>query len=176
MKEEKEMNVHLIPMELSQADSLARLLSDREVFRGLSDEVPFPYTEQHGRDFIATALSEGSSTVARAVCVGGQVAGIAGYERGMVNKSHVAVIGYWLGRQYWGQGIATQALGQLLEIVRADPRVKRIEATAFDFNVASQRVLEKNGFVREALLQNALTKNGKLYDEVVYCLPVNDKE
>lgn len=45
---------------------------------------------------------------------------------------------------------------------------RRVEASVFAFNEASQRVLEKCGFVREAVLKEALSKEGKLYDEVVF--------
>lgn len=56
----------------------------------------------------------------------------------------------------------------LLEKVETDPQVCRVEACVFAFNAASQRVLEKCGFVREAVLKEALSKEGKLYDEVVF--------
>ena len=50
----------------------------------------------------------------------------------------------------------------------AAAQVRRVEASVFAFNEASQRVLEKCGFVREAVLKEALSKEGKLYDEVVF--------
>jgi RimJ/RimL family protein N-acetyltransferase len=49
---------------------------------------------------------------------------------------------YWLGREFWGQGIATQALAELLKIQTARP----IHARAAKDNPASLRVLEKCGF------------------------------
>jgi RimJ/RimL family protein N-acetyltransferase len=55
-------------------------------------------------------------------------------------------IGYWIGREYWGQGIATRALQLLLEVVSIRP----LHATAARGNPASIRVLERNGFVLTA--------------------------
>jgi RimJ/RimL family protein N-acetyltransferase len=52
-------------------------------------------------------------------------------------------IGYWIGRDFWGQGVATEAVRQLLEIERRRP----LEGWTAQHNVASGRVLEKNGFV-----------------------------
>jgi RimJ/RimL family protein N-acetyltransferase len=49
---------------------------------------------------------------------------------------------YWLGREHWGQGIATRALSEFLELERARP----LHAAAAADNVASRRVLEKCGF------------------------------
>ena len=53
-------------------------------------------------------------------------------------------ITYWIDRKFWGQGIATKALNELLTIETIRPIFGRV---AFD-NFASQKVLEKNGFVK----------------------------
>jgi RimJ/RimL family protein N-acetyltransferase len=52
-------------------------------------------------------------------------------------------VGYVIGREFWGRGIATVALGKFLEIVRERPLVANVSKT----NAASIRVLEKCGFV-----------------------------
>ncbi len=52
-------------------------------------------------------------------------------------------IGYWIGREHWGRGIATRAVELML---RESPQ-RPIVATAAASNIASHRVLEKNGFV-----------------------------
>jgi RimJ/RimL family protein N-acetyltransferase len=52
-------------------------------------------------------------------------------------------VGYWIGREFWGRGLATQALAELLGIVDARP----VRAHVVRSNVASIRVLEKCGFV-----------------------------
>lgn len=53
-------------------------------------------------------------------------------------------MGYWLGRDFWGKGIATEAVRRyLLEVVE-----RPIHAEVAIHNIGSQRVLEKNGFVR----------------------------
>ena len=52
-------------------------------------------------------------------------------------------VGYWIGREFWGRGLATQALGELVDVVDARP----LHAHVVKTNVASIRVLEKCGFV-----------------------------
>ena len=52
-------------------------------------------------------------------------------------------IGYWIGREFWGRGIATRALMQLLIEVPVRPLTARVA----EKNIASVRVLQKNGFV-----------------------------
>jgi len=57
-------------------------------------------------------------------------------------KSEQQVVGYWLGKEYWGKGIATKALAKFLPLVTVRP----LYAHVAKHNVASLRVLEKCGF------------------------------
>jgi RimJ/RimL family protein N-acetyltransferase len=87
----------------------------------------------------ATILDD-PTTVLRSVVVGDVVVGSAlSFLRD--GERHV---GYRIGREHWGRGIATAALGRLLEQLRERP----LTATVAEHNVASLRVLEKHGFVR----------------------------
>jgi RimJ/RimL family protein N-acetyltransferase len=54
------------------------------------------------------------------------------------------LVGYWIGREFWGRGLATQALAELVDLVAARPLLAEVVNT----NVASIRVLEKCGFTR----------------------------
>jgi RimJ/RimL family protein N-acetyltransferase len=54
------------------------------------------------------------------------------------------LVGYWIGREFWGRGLATQALAELLDVVEARP----LHAYVAKRNLASIRVLEKCGFVK----------------------------
>ena len=54
------------------------------------------------------------------------------------------LVGYWIGRAFWGRGLATQALAEVVGIVDARP----LHADVVSTNVASIRVLEKCGFVK----------------------------
>jgi len=66
---------------------------------------------------------------------------VAGYVFTFISDGE-RVVGYWLGRERWGRGIATAALHEFLEIVDERP----LHATVAPANRASVRVLEKNGF------------------------------
>jgi RimJ/RimL family protein N-acetyltransferase len=52
-------------------------------------------------------------------------------------------VGYWLGKEFWGKGIATRALAKFLEYVETRP----LYAHVAKHNIASRRVLEKCGFI-----------------------------
>lgn len=78
------------------------------------------------------------SVIFRAIVFDGQVAGsIVSWE--MEGEREV---GYWLGKEYWGKGIATQALAEYVKLVTTRP----LFAHVAKHNVGSRRVLEKCGF------------------------------
>ena len=79
--------------------------------------------------------------VARTIDADGQVAGYIG---SWVNEHGAREIGYWLGKAYWGRGIATEAVARFVEMLHERP----LYAGVAEHNVASMRVLEKCGFVR----------------------------
>lgn len=76
---------------------------------------------------------------ARTVVVGEAV---AGHLVSWWHEGHREV-GYWIGRGFWGRGVATAALHDFLQIVIERP----LEAWVAPTNLGSMRVLEKNGFV-----------------------------
>ena len=58
-------------------------------------------------------------------------------------RDGIREIGYWLGREYWGRGLATAALAEFLPLVPERP----VYGVVNEANAASRRVLERNGFV-----------------------------
>ena len=78
------------------------------------------------------------SNILKTILFNGQVAGnIVSWE-----GSGEREVGYWVGKEYWGKGIATQALSEFLGYVKTRP----LYAHVAKHNVASRRVLEKCGF------------------------------
>jgi RimJ/RimL family protein N-acetyltransferase len=72
-------------------------------------------------------------------------------------------VGYWLGREFWGRGIATRALAQLLDIVKERP----LYASAARDNAGSIRVLEKCGFVLTGYARGFANARGEEIEEAV---------
>jgi RimJ/RimL family protein N-acetyltransferase len=75
-------------------------------------------------------------------------------------------ITYWLGKAYWGQGLATQALAAFLQVQPSRPLVGR----AAKDNVASIRVLQKCGFVLTGEDRGFANARGEEIDEVILTL------
>jgi len=81
-----------------------------------------------------------------------------------------AELGYYLGYSYWGKGIMSEAVKQTCQYVFEHSDIERIFAAPFDYNPASQRVLEKCGFEREGILRKNGFKNGEFHDMIMYSL------
>lgn len=78
--------------------------------------------------------------LARAVLVGGQVAGnVASWP-----ADGRRLVAYWIGREFWGRGVGTQALRLFVAEIKVRPLFAEVVVT----NPGSQRVLEKSGFTR----------------------------
>lgn len=85
----------------------------------------------------------------------------------MDTTNEIAEVGYRVGQEYGGKGIAARALKLLLE---TEIRVKKIKAKTTTNNIASQRVLEKNGFKQLSISDNKFEMNGKKLQFIDYML------
>jgi len=79
-------------------------------------------------------------------------------------------LGYWMGRQYAGRGLMTEAVGVLLPFFFDTLGLHRLQAAFLPHNAASRRVLEKNGFREEGYAENYLQIDGKWADHVLFAL------
>jgi len=82
--------------------------------------------------------------IVRTVIVDGAVAGNV---VSWLDEDLGRLLGYWIGREFWGRGIATEAVRLYL----AEEHERPLHAFVALHNTGSQRVLEKNGFVRVAV-------------------------
>ena len=89
----------------------------------------------------ATNVLGNATTVTQTILVDGQVAGYIG----SWPQDGARLVGYWIGKQHWGKGVATTALAAFLQLVTERP----LHAHVAEHNVGSIRVLEKCGFSHE---------------------------
>ena len=135
----------------------------------LSNRLPYPYTGDSA-DWWLGLVSEqdGDDGVFRAIVADGSVVGNISVERKSDVYCKDGEIGYLLLTEHWSKGIMTDAVRQICNVAFSELDIVRITGLVYAPNVASQRVLEKNGFVREGLQKNAVYKNGQLYDLYIY--------
>jgi len=79
-------------------------------------------------------------------------------------------LGYWMGQQYAGKGLMTEAVATCLPFVFETLDLHRIHAAFLPGNTPSRRVLEKNGFVEEGFAEKYLQINGRWEDHVMFGL------
>jgi len=164
------MNFELREWQLSDIKSLAENANDIDVWNNLRDYIPNPYSEKDAEEFIKMILSQENPKTILAICVDGKAVGSIGIILGKDVERITAELGYWLGKKYWGKGIMTQAIKQMTEYAFENFPIHKIFATPFDFNIGSQKVLQKAGFKREAILKQHAIKNGKIIDLHYYSL------
>lgn len=165
------MDITLRPLVPGDAPRITELADNARVAAFLRDRFPQPYRREDAEQFLAYLEENAGQTLARAICVDGQVAGMISAEQGCDIYRFNAEIGYWLGEGYWGKGVASQALGRFVTLVfGSDFMLKRLEAQVFEQHLGSIRVLEKNGFVREGRRLNAVYKHGRFHHELCFAL------
>lgn len=103
----------------------------------------------------------------------GEVIGGTGVNH--INKSdRIGNIGYWISTPFVGQGIATSAARYAADLGFAELGLTRQEIIALTHNLASQRVAERLGAMRECVARNRLYLQGKPHDAVVFSLVRDD--
>jgi ribosomal-protein-alanine N-acetyltransferase len=81
-----------------------------------------------------------------------------------------ANLGYWMGEEFAGRGLMSEAVGVLLPYFFDTLGLHRLQAAFLPHNIASRRVLEKNGFKEEGFAENYLQIDGKWADHVLFAL------
>jgi 8-oxo-dGTP diphosphatase len=129
------------------APVIAPLVNDWEVARWTS-HIPHPYTVQMADEFIAAqaeAPSNGSQVFAILRKDDDVLVGCVGLHR--ESGSHHGELGYWVGKQYWGNGYASEAVRAVVDFAFNELNLAELEAGAVPVNRASHRVLAKSGFI-----------------------------
>lgn len=163
------MNFNLRPWQATDIASLVRYANNWQIAKNMTDKFPHPYTEDAGRAFIAFATSEKPVRIFAIDVDGEAVGGIGIHPQDDIHQMN-AELGYWLAEPFWGRGIVSNAIRQMVDFAFATYRINRVFARPFGTNLASQRVLQKNGFALEGRFKNVLLKKGEYFDELVYAI------
>jgi len=152
---------------IADTERFAELANNENVSRYLIYTFPYPYTRQDAAQWIATG-ARANNAVTQAIEYRGEFVGTIGITPQTGWKAHSAEIGYWIGEEYWGRGIATAALRAMSETAFSTLGYKRLFAPVLGPNKASMRVLEKCGYSLEGILKREVSKDGSYYDGHYY--------
>ena len=131
----------LRPLEPADAVSIRALAGDFDVAR-MTGMIPHPYSERDALAWIDRA-GQGDEGVVFAVARDGALIGCSGY---MPMDAEHAEVGYWIGKPFWGEGFATEAVRAVVAHAFDAHGFAYVKAGHFVDNARSQRVLGKLGF------------------------------
>jgi [ribosomal protein S5]-alanine N-acetyltransferase len=128
----------LRPFRGADADEFARLAGDWAV-ASMTSDIPHPFSPEQAMGWLRPARGE----VRFGIELEGRLIGGVGYYR---RPSGIAELGFWIGRPWWGYGLATEASRAVVRHGFANPRLPAFSSAHFADNPASARVLAKLGF------------------------------
>jgi ribosomal-protein-alanine N-acetyltransferase len=163
----------LRPPAPDDADDLAALYArNREFLRPFEpdrDDRFFTPAEQRARIDQAIESARAGARYSYAILDGeGLIAGMVALENVIRGASQSATVSYWVDRQRNGRGIASEAVAAIAGLARDRHGLHRLQAPVRTDNLASQRVLEKNGFEPIGIARGYLHVGGEWRDHVLF--------
>ncbi|HLN54163.1 MAG TPA: GNAT family protein [Lentimicrobium sp.] len=146
---------------------MARLANNKKIAMNLRDAFPYPYSLEDAWRFFNMVEKMNPQTFF-AIEYKGEYAGNISLMKGSDIYRNSAEIGYFIGEPFWNKGIMTKAVNLITEFGFNELGVVRIFTGVFSYNLASQRVLEKCGYIKEAVFKDSITKDGQIWDEIRY--------
>lgn len=163
------MNFTLRPWQLTDIESLTKYANNKNLTTYFTNRFPVPYTKNDAKNFIEMALND-SPLLKYAIEINGEaVGGIDFHPQADILCKNIE-IGYWIGEPFWGKGIMTEVVKQIIIIGFERFDVTRIYAKCFGGNIGSQKVLENAGFKLEAKFENIIYKYNTFQDELIYAI------
>jgi ribosomal-protein-alanine N-acetyltransferase len=141
----------LAPWEPTRGESYFTVDGQRAIIRDLLER------HQRGYALAHVIVAESGHVIGRIT--------LTGIERGPFQSCNV---GYWVSAAHNGRGFATAAVGEMVRRAFDDLGLHRVQAAAHVHNVRSQRVLERNRFVRFGIAPAYLLINGRWQDHALY--------
>ncbi|XP_031497558.1 uncharacterized protein LOC116262358 [Nymphaea colorata] len=166
-EKKKEVCITLRPFELTDLSDVMAWVADDRVAQWC--RLDAFHSREDAQSFLESSLI--AHPWARPICLSGRPIGQMTFKQGSDIERCRGEIGYALAYEHWGKGIATEALKMAVNAIFCGfPEIQRIDAVVIDWNVGSQKVLEKAGFVKEGLLRKYRLKKGETLDMFVYSI------
>lgn len=153
----------------SDAKSLYENARDKEVCEAVP--LPMPYTLKSAQDYVKLTnefwKKKKEAQFGIQYNEAGKIIGMMGL-MSLDFKNKKAEAGYWIGKNYWGKGIAKEALVMLLKYAFNDLKLERVYAKVYSENMSSQKLLEKCNFKLEGRLRKDGKFKGKFDDLLIF--------
>jgi len=162
------------------AKDLVRNINNLNVSRNLA-AVPYPYTMKDAKWYIKKQLKEikeksrkGYIFVIELKSKKGLIGAVGLHKVDKFNGT--ATMGYWLGQNYWRQGIMYEAACKVLDFAFKNLKLRRIDIGAWTKNEKSNGLIKKLGFKKEGFRRKAIKvkADGIVRDEFIYGMLRNE--
>jgi RimJ/RimL family protein N-acetyltransferase len=179
MKDKKPVHIkvdhelHLRTFKHDDKEKLIKYANNRSIWINLMDGFPHPYSIKDAKKWISFCLTE-SKNVHLAIIYKNELVGAIGAQFKEDIYRYSAELGYWVGEPFWGKGIATRVIKSATTYLFNTYKINRIYASTFPKNIGSNKVLLKNGFIKEGVLRKAAFKDGFFIDLEVFGLLKED--
>ncbi len=160
-------HVALRPPEVRDVPAIAEACQDAAI--GRWTRVPSPYREEHARAWVEAQPEEAAVSLLAVDPVSDELLGSVGLTEVDLERSR-AEAGFWTAPWARRRGVASRSLRLLAGWSFDALDLARVQALAHRDNEASQRTLERAGFIREGLLRSWEEIKGERWDVVVFSL------
>ncbi|MEK6848941.1 MAG: GNAT family protein [Nanoarchaeota archaeon] len=135
--------------------------------------IPHPYTKKNAREFVVMAKKQWTKKTdyTYGIQLDDLLVGCIGLH---VKKHDAAEIGYWLGKEYRGQGIVPEAAHAVMTEAFKSLRLHRIYAKFLEGNNGSGRVMKKLGMQKEGVNRDADKVKNKYFNSITYSILRNE--
>ncbi len=141
---------------MKDVDSIRKHINDKQVIKFL-DVVPHPYKRSDGEWYIKNMVRKGlkeKKAFQFSICLNDTHEIIGGMSvSGIHKRDKNAELGYWIGRKFWRNGYATEALKLILDFSFNKLKLHKVYARANEPNIGSIKLMKKFGFKKEGLFR-----------------------
>ncbi|MFC2080245.1 GNAT family N-acetyltransferase [Bacteroidota bacterium] len=165
------MSIYLRKLQIEDSEQLIKLANNKSIADDMCT-LPSPFKKEDADLLINRSLGE-EELIMGIINSSNKLAGVV-MLRDFEPCHEQAELSVWIGEPFWGKGFGTQAIAKMSNFGFEEKGLNRIYAYCMVRNIASQRILEKSGFLREGLLRERVIKN-RIYEDVyMYAILKND--
>ncbi len=167
--------LRLRPFAADDAEALVRGLSEKAVADGTL-RVPHPYPPERAQEFLADLAPrfEAGKAIQWAITRREDGRLVGGVGLTLARAHHKAELGYWIARDCWGQGFATEASAAVIAFAFGPLGLHRVDAHCYVENPASAAVMRKLGMTHEGRHRAAVWRDGVPRDLEAYAVLATD--
>ncbi len=161
-----ENEISIKPLDKNYIDSIHKYLNNEKLAE--TYPIDLPYTKENVLTYIEREIQQKGKGIrfAFAIQFNNQFAGICALYNVDKNKREAGIY-YWVAVQYWNKGLASRTLKRIISYAKNELGLKKLRTGVLKRNIASIKVLEKNGFIKAGNAKDPTSYHNKFSGEEV---------